>query len=142
MASSASAIADALVAVLDALTDCEASKQSYNLDTATHRYTFVVRPAQGTNQGAHFGSGETMAYEQDITLKTECFVKDLGDPDEYMNAQWTVINTVITAVDDNTSMGSTCDMAFVERWEVPEVEAQVAGMAFQPIWFWVRCVTA
>lgn len=134
--SSASAIADALVAVLEAMSETTASKQQYVLDTATDRYIFIVRPG---NAEMRHGYMQATTYMKDITLKAECYVKDLGDPDEYMNAQWTIIDRTETAIDSEDTLSSTCDHAYVSRWDVPEVEAQLGGMIFQPINFWVTC---
>ena len=137
--SSASAIADALVAILEAMSESTATKDQYTLDTAVDRYVFIVRPATGEMRHAYM---QAATYTKNITLKAECYVKDLGDPDEYMNAQWTIIDRVETTVDSYDSLSSTCDHAYVERWDVPEVEAQLGGMIYQPINFWVRCEVA
>lgn len=136
---SASAIADELVTVLEAIPNTSATKRGYDLlETSSDRFVFMVRPSTGENIPSQFGE-TSIPQRQDLTLLAEGFVKDLGDPYDYMNAQWTMITATQTQVDDYYTLNDTCDMAYVERWEVPEMEYNIAGQVWQPIRFWVRC---
>ena len=140
MTASASAIADELVTVLEAMANTTASKRGYDiLETSADRFCVVVRPSVGSNTLAQFG-GDSVTEHQDITLLAEAFVKDLGDPYDYMTAQWTFLNQVQTQLDDYATLNDTCMFAMLERWEVPETEYNIGGQIWQPIRFWVRCL--
>ncbi len=142
MASSASAIADELVTVLASITDVGAGNaaKTYDiLETGSSQYVFVVRPQSGENKFGGFGEA-IVPLTQNVTFLCEGFVKDLGDPVAFMNAQLTLINDVQTTVDDKRTLNSTVETAIVDRWEVPDMELNIAGQLWQPIRFWVRCL--
>jgi hypothetical protein len=136
---SASAIGDELVTILEAMTGTSATKSGYSiLDTSSDRFVFVVRPSDLTNSPAAH-SGNTLSEHTRYTMLLEGFVKDLGDPADYMTAQWTMINNVQTTIDDYSTLNSTCDFAFMRRAEMPEYELNIQGQMWQPIRFWIDC---
>ena len=142
MASSASAITDQLITVLAGITNVgsgNAAKTYDVLETGSSQYVFVVRPESGKLVNDSFGDA-AMNPTEDVTFLCEGFVKDLGNPVSFMDAQLTLINDFRTAIDDKRTLNSTVEVAIVDRWEVPDMELNISGQIWQPIRFWVRCM--
>ncbi len=142
MSSSASAIADELVTVLAGIASVgsgNATKSGYDiLESTTSQCCFMVRPTGGDNNFANFGDAAT-PYDKQMTLRAEGFVRDAGDAATYLNAQFTLIQAVQDAIDDKRTLNSTVEMAWVERWDVPDNEWNIGGAVWQPINFHIKC---
>jgi len=133
---------DELIDILDDISNVgsgNAAKTYDVLETGSSQYVFVIRPSLGENKFGGFGEA-TVPILQNVTFLCEGFVKDLGDPVAFANAQLTLINDVQTTIDDKRTLNGVVETTIVDRWEVPDMQLNVAGQMWQPIRFWVRCL--
>ena len=138
MTTSASAVLDQLVSVIDGITNCDATKYGYDiLETTTSLYAFHVEPSEGDNERGGFGN---LPYHQNMDFMAHGFIRLESDPKAYHTARVTLIDAMNTTFDNDQTLSGTCEGAYVARWSFPDVELDVHGVIWQPVDFTIRCL--
>lgn len=138
MTTSASAVLDQLVSVIDGITNCDASKNGYDiLETTRSLYAFHVEPRRGDNERGGFGA---LPYHQNMEFVAHGFIRLEADPKSYHTARVTLIDAMNTTFDNNPTLNNTCEGSHVTNWDFPDMELDVQGVIWQPADFTIRCL--
>jgi hypothetical protein len=143
MPSSASAIGEAVVSVIESISRVgsgNAHRRGYDImEWATSQSCFRVRCVRGDSDWSRFGT-TTDPLLEDVTVMAEGFVKLLDNYDDWYDEQDNLIDDMKTTFDDEQDLSGTVEWARLERWEIQEYELDVAGVMWQPIHFTIRCL--